>query len=603
MSGWMQRRWFPWVAAGVAALLVQVILVGETAFRAAFAFPLVDSSTYHQLAMALLKGAAPKTPYWQPPLYPWFLAFVYGVFGSSMVVARAAHGLVGVAGVLLTLALGMRLWGRGIGLAAALGAALCGPLLFFETQLLPVGLAVVLDLALVLLVLRALDRPTGFRWLLAGLALGFAWLAVPNALVMAAVAGPAAWLCGGGGWKGKAGRASAFVVGALLVMAPVAVRNGLVSGQWVLISSNSGINFYIGNNAHREVTVATRPGLDWERLTQLPYQSGARNAREADRYFWRQAGEYIRRQPGSFLKGLAVKSREFLAAREIPRNLDLYTMREHSVVLRVLTAKWAWFAFPFGLVGPLGLLGLALAWGRGREHRVTAAFVVVYALSVVLFFPTARYRAPLWPYFLIYGASAVVWLFRRMRVPGAAWWIGVGGLGVAALAVNAPLAAPTDRVRFDAELENALGAAFQVRGNGEAALMRYERALERDPELADASYNKGVLLGGMKRREESMKAYRDVLRLRPDHDKARINLGIALYQNGSLGEAADMLEMATTLSPLNPNAWRNRAIVLGAMGRAEEAQACLQKAAGLEAKNGTNASAGRGRQGVQGRGR
>ncbi|MFO7534468.1 MAG: glycosyltransferase family 39 protein [Kiritimatiellia bacterium] len=596
MSGWMRQKWFPWVVAGVTALLVQVIFVWETAPRVAFAFPLVDSSSYHQLAQALLKGLAPKTPYWQPPLYPWFLAFVYGVFGSSMVVARAAHGLVGVAGVLLTLALGMRLWGRGIGLAAALGVALCGPLLFFETQLLPVALAVVLDLGLVLLVLRAMERPAGWRWLLAGVGLGGAWLAIPNALVMAAVAVPAACLCGGGGWKGRTGRTAAFLAGAALVMAPVAIRNGLVSGQWVLISSNSGINFFIGNNAHREVTVATRPGLDWERLTQLPYQSGAKNAREADGYFWREAGRYIRRQPGSFLKGLAVKGRELLAARELPRNLDVYTMREHSVVLRALTWKGSWFAFPFGLVGPLGLLGLALAWGGGRAQRVTAAFVVVYALSVVLFFPTARYRAPLWPFFWLFAASAAVWMVKRMRVPGPAWWIALGGLGVAALAVNAPLVAPTDRIRFDAELENALGAAFQMRGYGEEALLRYQRALERDTELADAAYNKGVLLGELRRREESMKAYRDVLRLRPDHDKARINLGIALYHQGSLGEAADMLEMATVLNPLNANAWRNRAIVLSAMGRSVEARSCQREAARLGSGNGTNpAPAGSGK--------
>jgi 4-amino-4-deoxy-L-arabinose transferase-like glycosyltransferase len=582
MNGWSQKKWVPWAGVGLAALLVQVVLVWETARQTAFMFPLVDSSTYHQLAQSFLRGTVPRTPFWQPPLYPWFLAGVYGLLGVSMTAARAAHGLLGVAGALLTLALGIRLGGRGVGIAAGVAAAVCGPLLFFQTQLLPVGLAVVLDVAVVLQVLRALDRPSWGRWLLAGGGLGLAGLAVPNALVMGAVALPLAWRTGSSGGSGKRAwsGAVALLAGLAMVVGPVALRNRVVGKQGVLISTNSGINFYIGNNPHMDVTVGTRPGLDWERLTQIPYQrGGVKDARSADWYFWREGFRFMIERPGSFLGGLAVKSRQFLAAREIPRNLDIYTMRQHSVVLKSLVWKWEWFAFPFGVVGPLGLLGLALACGRGREHRVTVAFVALYALSVVLFFPTARYRAPLWPFFLIYAAFASVWLVKRVRVPGAGWWMGVAGLGVSVLLVNIPVAAPSDGVRFDAELENAMGAACQIRGRQEAAMAHYTRARELDPRLSEAAYNMGVLLSELKRRSEAKQAYRDVLRIRPDHDKARINLGIALFQEGALGESADLLELATVLNPGNPRAWHNLAIVLEAMGRRSEALTCWEKAA------------------------
>jgi tetratricopeptide (TPR) repeat protein len=203
-------------------------------------------------------------------------------------------------------------------------------------------------------------------------------------------------------------------------------------------------------------------------------------------------------------------------------------------------------------------------------------------MSVILFFPTARYRAPLWPFFIVYAVVGTDWLVRRMRVPGPGWWAGVGGLALAALVVNAPVKVPTDVVHFDAELENAIGAAFQLRGYQEPALRRYQKAKELDPDLADASYNRGVLLSEMKRRDESMLAYREVLRIRPDHDKARINLAIALYRGGSMGEAADMLELATELNPKNPRAWHNRAMVLEAMGRHLEALSYWREAAKLD---------------------
>ncbi len=585
MNGWMKREWRPWAGVGLAALLMQILLLWDTWGEMAFRFPLVDAATYHQLAQAFMKGTAPRTPFWQPPLFPWFLSGVYGLFGVSMMAARVAQGLVAVAGALLTLALGMRLAGRGAGVAAGLAVTVCAPLLFFQTQLLPVGLAVVLDLALVLQVLRALERPTAWRWSAAGLCLGLAGLAIPNALVMGAIAFPLAWVTGlrGAGWKRAGLSVAALLAGVAVVVAPVTIRNRVVGKQWVLISTNSGINFFIGNNPHMDVTVATRPGLDWERLVQIPYQhEGVKDARGADRYFWRTGLLYMMERPNAFFKGLAVKGRQFLAAREIPRNLDLYTMRQHSIVLMCLSWKWEWFAFPFGVIGPLGLLGIVLALGRGREHRVTVAFVLLYALSVILFFPTARYRAPILPLFLIFSALAAGWLVKLMRVPGLGWWAGVGLLGLLAWLVNAPVAAPSDGVRFDAELENAIGAACQIRGDTDAAMRHYQRAREQDPQLSEAAYNMGVLLGERKKRSESKQAYREVLRIRPDHDKARINLGIALYQEGALGEAADMLEMATGLNPGNPRAWHNRAMVLETMGRHAEALSCWEKAAALD---------------------
>jgi tetratricopeptide (TPR) repeat protein len=561
-------------------LLVHLVLLVETG-RGVMALPLVDAATYHQWAQTWSRHGLPPAAFWQPPLFPVFLSLVYKVAGASVEAGRFAQMGLAVVAALLTMGLGVRLIGRKAGLAAGLAMALCGPLLFFQTQLLPVALATVLDLALVLLVIRAAERPGVGRWLLAGVALGLAGLAVPNALVMGAVALPLAWR--GGETAGRRrGYAAAFLAGAVLAVGPVTLRNRVESGRWVLVSTNGAINFFIGNNSAMPVTVATRPGLDWDRLQQLPYMAGAKDAAGAERYFWGESLRFMVRTPGLFLKNLGIKTRQFFAAREIPRNLDLYTMRAHSFVLTGLTWQWEWFAFPFGLIGPLALLGMAVGWRQGRGQRVAIAFVLVYAASVILFFPAARYRAPLWPFFLVLGVGGWIWLVRQVQVPGAGWWAGVSGLALAALFVNAPVAAPSDDVRFDGELENAVGTAWQLAGRADVALAHYRKARELDPELADAAYNMGVVLTELKQRDEAKRAYREVLRIRPDHDKARVNLAIALTREGAMSEAADMLEMATVLNPRNPRAWHNRAMVLESMGRHAEALACWDEAAKLD---------------------
>ena len=55
-----------------------------------------------------------------------------------------------------------------------------------------------------------------------------------------------------------------------LIIFPVTLRNYLIGDDWVLISANGGVNFYIGNNAHYDSTVAIHPGLHWERLVGNP---------------------------------------------------------------------------------------------------------------------------------------------------------------------------------------------------------------------------------------------------------------------------------------------------------------------------------------------
>lgn len=43
---------------------------------------------------------------------------------------------------------------------------------------------------------------------------------------------------------------SALLLGVAVALAPVLIRNRVVAGEWVLTSSQSGTNLFIGNNAN-----------------------------------------------------------------------------------------------------------------------------------------------------------------------------------------------------------------------------------------------------------------------------------------------------------------------------------------------------------------
>src|SRR5207249_3702445 len=115
-----------------------------------------------------------------------------------------------------------------------------------------------------------------------------------------------------------------------------------------------------------------------------------------------------------FLRLQGKKLYLLLAGNEIPRNQEIYPARAYSPVLRALLWKVPGLAFPFGLLLPLAVVGLAV--GSSRAPWL-AAIVGAYALAILAFFITARYRVPLVPFLLVFAAEGVRWFLRDARAP------------------------------------------------------------------------------------------------------------------------------------------------------------------------------------------
>lgn len=573
--------WHGWLVGLVAALAV-LMFVLETHEGLAFRIPTVDAATYqHQARRIAEGGAAPREAFWQPPLYPYSLAVLYGVGVEGMLPVRLAHGVPLVAAAVLTWLLARRLVAAPrLGLAAGLAVALYGPLLFYGTQLLPAGLATALTMLAALAVLRLLEQPTLPRAALCGAAFGVAALATPHVLVCALAPLVVLWRrASAGGLQER--RAALQVTGALLAGAalfilPVTVRNRVVSGHWVLISTNGGINLYLGNNADLNQTLSARPGQDWDRLTSWPYRHGAQSAAEAERFFYQEVARFAAESPLTFAGGLVRKAGLLLDGRELPRNVDLYEFREWSWMLTALVWRLPGLAFPFGVLAPLALLGVWPAWRQGGQGRMLVALVGLYALTLVLFFPAARYRVPLVPPLAVLAALGA-----------GAWWrgwregrrIGAGvALAAALIVVNWPRENPMAGVNFAAELRTNLGVSLQVRRQSEAALAQYDAALKMDPQYADAHYYRGTLLRDLGRREEARLEFQAALAARPNHEKALHDLAVLHYDNGQVEKAAALLRRALAVNPRYVRAMQNLALAEVRLGHPEKAQELLKRA-------------------------
>jgi tetratricopeptide (TPR) repeat protein len=82
-----------------------------------------------------------------------------------------------------------------------------------------------------------------------------------------------------------------------------------------------------------------------------------------------------------------------------------------------------------------------------------------------------------------------------------------------------------------------------------AARAAYERALQLDPEHAQAHVNLGRLLHEAGEAASAAEHYRRALEARPDDGTAAFNLGVALEDLGRRAEAIDAYQLAITTDP------------------------------------------------------
>ena len=152
--------------------------------------------------------------------------------------------------------------------------------------------------------------------------------------------------------------------------------------------------------------------------------------------------------------------------------LDMYHARGDSAVLAALLWKWG-FAFPFGLVLPLALLGMGFALAtRERGALLALLFVATSAVGIALYGAHAETRMVLVPVLLLFAVSGI----GQLAQLSWAWrGIAVAGLVLVAGLVNA--STPAMDQAAQASQHRYLGRAYAELGMTATAIAAYEQSL------------------------------------------------------------------------------------------------------------------------------
>ncbi|HEX7184971.1 MAG TPA: glycosyltransferase family 39 protein [Thermoanaerobaculia bacterium] len=508
----------------------------------------MDARRYDDLARQIAGGDwMPREAFYQAPLYPYFLAAVYQATGGSRPAVRLLQVLLGAATVVLLALAARRLFGgvsgEAAGVIAGVLAALYGPAVFQTPLLLKTTLTLFFEAAfLLLLILR--EKPGQGRPFLAGLCLGLCALLQENLILLLPVA--LLWLAVGRSGEAGAPRqrlasALALLIGLGLAMAPAALLNYLAGGELVLTSSQGGMNFFIGNARGATGTYVGLTGggqnpeqqrEDARELAALlasrgsgrPVAAANLSPAEVSAVFWRESLREIREDPAAWSRLLLWKLRLFWNAYEIPDAEGYRVYRREAGPV-----AWPWIGF--GLLAPLGLTGLLMAW---RDRRPGTLLLILLTagvcLSVVLFFVFGRYRLPIAPLLIppaAYAAVSLAGLLRQGEIRRLAAWGAV--LAIALLAVNVPAYSQAQKSGQDAAIYVNLGTAALRWGEEEHAafLLEMERSGRRLTPEARLRLEQAA-----RHTSEAVHHFSKAVAASPDFFIARVQLAVALHRRG-----------------------------------------------------------------------
>lgn len=544
----------------------------------------LDTAAYAELAQKVRSGDLGLGPglYYVSPLYIYFLAAGLALTDSFTAV-RVIQVALGTLAVWLVFATAQEWFGRRAGWLAAGLAALTGLFTFYEALILQASLDVVLTSAALLCLTFGLTRQRGLWYALSGIVFGLASLNRPNMLL--AAGGLAAVLL-----ATRRIRPAAFLVAGVLVgLAPVAVRNGVVAGEWSAVSSHGGLNFYIGNGEGATGFYRQVPGItpdisgqqrDARRVAERALGRPVSDA-EASDYFFSLAWNWMREHPGRAIALFIGKLGWVFHAQHIALPYSFPFYAQEAPLLRVL-AVGPWLLIPLGLAG----LVFCAPAARRQEYVVWLSFVPAYAAAVAVFLVAERYRLPvLVP--LCIGAGAAI--DRAMQMAAARRLARIAGpaavVAILLIITNWPHGLHDGRVeesirmaerlviigRYDeaeawirriepeaprpSSLHFMVGVQYLRARQTGPALEHLTKAQQLDPGQPNVEYALGQALLNAGQYQEAIPHLRRGFDAGAPVPLAGYDLAVALKQTGDQAGAADVIRRISPGEDVDVEAW------------------------------------------------
>jgi 4-amino-4-deoxy-L-arabinose transferase-like glycosyltransferase len=605
-------RWRYAVIIFIIALTFRAIYLLEAGKRPDFYLFSMDQQYNLEWAKCIVSGNWPapydrlqNAAFFRAPLYSYSMAGVFLLFGQSPLLICVLQILIGSISCVLAYAVGARCFGQAVGLITGLFCAVYWILAYFDVEFLMTVPLVFFALLGFLLVFIAVERRSpGFAGA-GGLAFGLFGITRADillfypALMLWALA--PTWQMG----KKKAAWFLALLaIGCALPVAFVTLRNRIVSGDWVVVAAQGGVNFYIGNNPESNGMQAIVPHTratwwgGYEDAIAIAEKDTGRKltASGVSNYWYGRAFEFIRQEPGRWARLTIKKTIAFFGSVEVPNNDPYESKQGEFALFRLVPLNFGVFFGLFLVSLPAMLWPRRLAVIRGAAvggmqqgfARLVILFIAVYSATMTSFFVTGRFRVPLIPFVAIGAALAVamiVNLIRDRRV--------VVAIGMAATALILVLLLNVDvfniRSATRAWVEFSEAQKKMSTGDIDGAISTLEkirsgRSMEI-PEVYTSLARAYVLRGRPADLKAILEVAEDGLSRHPDTPELFWYAATVNMENRKWNRASELVERYLASSPNDMQALRLAFFAALNDGRPQDAARHLAAAEGIDNKS------------------
>ncbi len=567
----------------LSALTVRLCYLFQIKDNPAFYNLILDCLAYDKWAMNIASGNWLRDQvFYQDPLYPYFLALIYKLFGHDLLLTRIIQTVIGSVNCVLIYFICREVYGKKVALVGGFISAFYGIFIFYDGMINKPFLGVFfINLALLAFIVGIRKKNKGLFFISGG-CLGLSMLARANILLMLPLF--LIWICINSAGKKKFWYCGSFLLGVALLTFPATFHNYKVSGSFVLTTSQMGQNFYIGNHRNNDTGTylpplflrATPEFEEDDFKSRAEFLSGKKLSPSEVSSFWvHETLSIIKSDSGRFIKNLWLKTRLFLNKFEAPDN------HSYSFFKTYYSGILKWNPLDFRLIGSLGLAGLLLSFfWKSENHfaKFLPLFFLLYLGSIIPFYIFSRYRLPILSILIALSSFFIIYLMERIK--SASYKevaFAVCTFVLAFFFVNCDI----KKDSFSNQFGNIAYSLVQ-QGDPEGGLVNYKKAVEIDPGYAEPYYFIGHIYAGMGELRQAEEYFKKSVGIEPKLFAGYSGLGIVSAKLGKMAEAESYLQRAVKLKPYAPEAHNNIGLIYAAKGKFELARAEFKEALSLD---------------------
>lgn len=368
-----------------------------------------DEFAYDRLAIQLIEQRAyvneegARTAF-RAPGYPIFLALNYLLFGRHFWTIRMVQAFVDCLTLILIFLIARQMFNQKVAIIAGMLYAIYPLFIYTSSTFFPTTLSVFFLALFIFLLMQIEQNGTTILLILLGMVAGLSVLTVPTFLPSVLLA--MFWLFF---HLNQASRPTARPISIIMLLMivmllPWIIRNYLVFNQPFLIATNSGYNFWMGNNPWATPTTGNSIAFPDSLARKL---SQAKSEVEQEKIFYQDAFQYIKKNSGKFI---ALTFKKAL-------NLWQFYPTPATGYKMLPTLSKLMSIFSYGPVLLLAIFGLIISWREKKKYVLLFILLFLsFTISYAFFITKARFRLPLDPYLIILAGVTIRHFWENRKI-------------------------------------------------------------------------------------------------------------------------------------------------------------------------------------------